>query len=113
MHDPQVVARLELWSPWPSLALMTARLWAPVRSSLPLGSMPRPDLVVIDERPEGVFLLGLTANGEFAGDTWHRSVEEAKDQAAHQFGANLRWTSIPESESDPVQYAVRAHAGMA
>jgi hypothetical protein len=75
--------------------------------------MSRPDLIVIHERPDGFFVERCTATGEFAGDTWHRSVEEAKDQAVREFGADLRWTPIPESESDPVQYAIRARAAMA
>jgi hypothetical protein len=38
------------------------------------------------EADEGSFLLlRYDANGEFAGDTWHQSIEEAKDQACFEF----------------------------
>jgi hypothetical protein len=75
--------------------------------------MPRPGLLVIHEWPDGVFLLAVTAAGAFAGDTWHRSVEAAKAQAAYEYGADLRWTDTPASETDPVGYAVRVHAASA
>lgn len=90
---------------------MTSRFWAPV---VPVpaapGSLPDADLLVIDERPDGVFLLRCTATGEFGGDTWHRSVDEAKAQAAHEYGPGIAWAPIPGTESDPVAFAIRQYA---
>jgi hypothetical protein len=72
--------------------------------------MPQPDLLVNDERPDGIFLWRNTAGGDFAGDTWHPSVDEAREQAAYEFGPDLTWSPIPETESDPIAFAVDARA---
>lgn len=34
----------------------------------------------------GWLLVRFSANGEFAGDTWHESVSDAKLQVEHEFG---------------------------
>jgi hypothetical protein len=89
---------------------MVERQWAPVTPEpTSPGSMPPADVLVIDDRPDGIFLFRCTAAGEFGGDTWHRSVDEAKDQAAYEFGPDVRWRPIPETESDPVAFAIRAN----
>jgi hypothetical protein len=72
--------------------------------------MPQPDLLMIDERPDGIFLWRYTASGDVAGDTWHRSIDEAKEQAAYEFGRDLAWSPIPETESDPVAFAIQARS---
>lgn len=46
-------------------------------------------LVEIRVVSDGVFLLRYSDDGRFVGDTWHMSVEDAKDQAAFEFGASL------------------------
>jgi hypothetical protein len=57
--------------------------------------MPAADLLVIEERPEGVFLFRYTSDGEFGGDTWHLSVAEARDQAAHEYGDRVgTWQAL-------------------
>jgi hypothetical protein len=33
--------------------------------------LPPPQLLVIEERQDGFFLLRYTESGAFAGDTWH------------------------------------------
>src|SRR5690606_17290127 len=57
--------------------------------------LPRPKILVIrqisgDEiafRPDDDFLLfRFTETGEYAGDTWHQSIEEAKAQAEFEYG---------------------------
>src|SRR5438876_12133363 len=47
-------------------------------AGLPI-ELPWPDIVLIEERPDGVFLFRFSADGEDAGDTWHRTVDAAKD----------------------------------
>lgn len=44
--------------------------------------LPPADIVILDPRDEGVFLWRFTVDGVYAGDTWHRNTEEAKQQAA-------------------------------
>jgi hypothetical protein len=59
--------------------------------------MPLPAVLVIDEEPDGCYLLGYAASGEFAGDTWHTSVEDAQEQASFAYGPYLdSWQSMPD-----------------
>lgn len=68
--------------------------------------LPVPRVLVIVERPDGVFLFRFTAEGRYAGDTWHRSVALAKDQAAHEYGtAPAQWSDIPAHVTDVVRFA--------
>ena len=69
--------------------------------------MPTPDLLVIDPKPDGIFLLRHTLEGGFGGDTWHRSVDEAKGQAEHEYGPGIEWLPIPADEGDAVAFALR------
>jgi hypothetical protein len=50
---------------------------------------PPTDVVVIAIEDDGVFLLHYTCAGVFVGDTWHRSVDEANEQARYEFGPAL------------------------
>lgn len=34
---------------------------------------------------DGIFLLRFDQNDDFCGDTWHRTIKEAKDQARFEF----------------------------
>lgn len=54
------------------------------------------------ERDEGHFLYRYARDGEFAGDTWHQSLEEAKGQANWEYGLQLQWVevSVPDSEAE-------------
>jgi hypothetical protein len=70
--------------------------------------MPMPRVVVLQCRPDGVFLDRFTESGDDAGDTWHQSVDEAKQQAVHEYGGNLgSWTEVPAAEADPLAFALR------
>jgi hypothetical protein len=69
--------------------------------------MPPAKVLLIDVRADGVFLFGYTTTGEFAGDTWHRTVREAKEQARFEHGDRVSpWQAIPESVEDPVALAL-------
>jgi hypothetical protein len=52
--------------------------------------MPIAEALLIEVEADGVFLFRLSADGQFAGDTWHESVEEAKEQAKFEFGPSTR-----------------------
>jgi hypothetical protein len=70
-----------------------------------------PRVVLLETREDGVFLLRYDDNGAFAGDTWHQSIEEAKLQAADEFGNALGpWGQVPEGVADAVAFAVAAAA---
>jgi hypothetical protein len=70
--------------------------------------MPQADLVVIDPQPDGIFLLRHTLTGAFGGDTWHQSIDEARDQALREYGGEIEWLPIPDGEPDAVAYVLRA-----
>jgi hypothetical protein len=72
--------------------------------------LPQPDVVVIDQEGDGnVFLHRMTRAGEFGGDTWHRSIDEAKEQAAFEYRNLLGgWQPIPDETADAIGFAVEA-----
>jgi hypothetical protein len=39
----------------------------------------------IQQTENGFFLVRFTATGDFAGDTWHATLDEAKEQATFEF----------------------------
>ena len=69
--------------------------------------LARAQVLVIEQKPDGVFLYRLTDSGEYAGDTWHESIEAAKDQAVFEYGESLgTWQPIPASIEDAHEFAV-------
>ena len=88
-------------------------LSAPVRSGkvkhyrIPVGAglgekqeMPPPRLLVIEadaNKPAtGALLYRLNGNGECVGDTWHESIDAAKEHASDEYErAVLLWREIP------------------
>jgi hypothetical protein len=69
--------------------------------------MPDSSILLIDETLEGWFLVGYSEVGEFAGDTWHQSADEAKSQARFEHGSRLgEWRNFPDGVADPVAYAL-------
>jgi hypothetical protein len=73
--------------------------------------MPWPVALVIEESAADAMLFRYAPDGTFAGDTWHETVEDAKDQAAFEYDALVSgWERIPEGE-DATSYALaRARA---
>lgn len=70
--------------------------------------LPTPGVLVIDEQPEGIFLRAYAPDGHFAGDTWHRDLDEALGQAAFAYGEHLGpWREIPPAIEDPAAFALR------
>jgi hypothetical protein len=69
--------------------------------------LPGPRVVVIKEDPDGIFLYRYTEDGSVVGDTWHQSVDEAKEQASFEYGELLNeWREVPSDVSDPVAFAL-------
>lgn len=74
--------------------------------------MPVPRVLVLETRPDGIFLDRYDESGEEAGDTWHQSIDDAKEQAQVEYGDQLGpWTEVPENEPDPVAFAFRLAQG--
>jgi len=64
-------------------------------------SMPWPRIVLTRQGGRGVFLDRFTEDGESAGDTWHESLEDARDQALEEYNGSLgRWHEVPEGLED-------------
>jgi hypothetical protein len=65
--------------------------------------MAAPRVLVLENRPDGIFLDRFSESGDEAGDTWHESIDNAKAQALAEYGENLGcWAEVPASEDDPV-----------
>jgi len=64
-------------------------------------------VLIIEEQADGFFLYRYTTGAAFAGDTWHLTLDEAKEQAVFEYGDALGgWNSVPESSEDAVKYAL-------
>ena len=76
--------------------------------------MPPARLLIIEETTEGAYLLRYSIEAEFAGDTWHQSVTEAKDQAAFEYEPAPEWAPAPAARAaidDLVRELLRANGG--
>ena len=63
--------------------------------------------LVIEEKPDGVFLYRYGIGGVFAGDTWHQSIDDAKHQASNEYGDSVRdWKDVPQEISDVVAFGL-------
>jgi len=66
---------------------------------------PQPEVLFIDDSKSGWFLFRYTHAGQFAGDTWHQSLEQAKDQASYEYGSSLgEWIAVPGGVN-PIDFA--------
>jgi len=64
--------------------------------------------VLIEVEPDGsaqVYRYAL--DGEFAGDTWHESKQEAREQLEFEYGPAVGpWSEVPATIADPHEYAL-------
>jgi len=49
------------------------------------GDLPVALRVEIVTTGDGIYLIRYGKDGEFCGDTWHQSIDEAKEQACFEF----------------------------
>jgi hypothetical protein len=64
--------------------------------------------LVIEEKPDGIFLYRYGAEGAFAGDTWHMNVEDAQHQASYEYGDQVQeWIDIPAEVEDVVAFGLQ------
>ena len=55
--------------------------------------------VEIEQGESGFYLLRYDSGGEFAGDTWHETIEEAKEQAKYEYEIPFdAWESVEEGD---------------
>jgi hypothetical protein len=71
--------------------------------------LPIADVVLVVPDEEGsAMLFRYTAHGDIAGDTWHASVGDAKEQAADEYGdALIAWVEVPADVIDAHAFAVQ------
>jgi hypothetical protein len=63
--------------------------------------MPWPRVLVIRQSKGGVFLDRYTEEGESGGDTWHQSIEEAREQALAEYNGSVGpWRDVPAEMDD-------------
>lgn len=75
----------------------------------PSQMLPAPDVILLVAGADpGAMLFRYTAHGEFGGDTWHASVDSAREQAAYEYDDALgEWVGVPEEVEDAHAYAVQ------
>jgi hypothetical protein len=75
--------------------------------------MPRPDVLLLEGDEFGhAMIYRYTAGGVFGGDTWHESVEIAKESAAEEYGESVvgPWQPVPDNVQDPYEFVIRKAA---
>lgn len=71
-------------------------------------SFPWPRVIIIEETPDGIFLIRYTQDGSFCGDTWHLNIKDAKKQAKSEYGNLLEgWQQMPEDIIDPIPFILK------
>ena len=69
--------------------------------------LPWARIVLLEERPDGVFLFRYTSDRTYAGDTWHSSVDRARAQAVYEYADHLgAWQTVPENVEDALTFAL-------
>jgi hypothetical protein len=68
-------------------------------------------VLVIRERHGQLFLFRYDEAGNFAGDTWHRSIEDVKHQVELEYGPLATdWEEVAPEIEDAVAYMLRREA---
>lgn len=71
--------------------------------------LPIAGVVIIEKRQGAIYLERYDNDGQWGGNTWHKTIEDAKNQAKFEYGDSLiKWIEIHESVNDPVKYALEA-----
>ena len=70
---------------------------------------PPPDVILlVGDADGGAMLFRYTAHGEFAGDTWHATVEDAREHAIYDYSDALGdWVEVPIDVEDAHAYAIQ------
>ena len=78
----------------------------------PAKLLPLADVLLLESSENsGVMLFRYTTQGESAGDTWHETIADAKEQAIFEYrDAVGRWFEVPDEVTDAHAYAVQCAA---
>lgn len=72
------------------------------------GRLPIPLIIAVLTKPDGIFLERFDETGADAGDSWHQSIEEAKEQAREEYGESIGvWMPVPDSEDNLFAFGLR------
>ena len=64
--------------------------------------------ISIGDADPGAMLFRYTAHGEFGGDTWHPSVDAAREHAIYDYSDALgNWVDVPDEVRDAHAYAIQ------
>ena len=68
--------------------------------------MPPAQAVLMEVEGNGsAQVYRYTLDGEFAGDTWHESKENAQDQLEFEYGGSVgTWSEVPREVADAHEY---------
>jgi hypothetical protein len=68
---------------------------------------PPAAVLLIEPKSSGIFLIRFAEDGQFAGDTWHKTIEDAQHQATFEY-ENLvsDWIAVPPDVEDVVAFAL-------
>lgn len=71
--------------------------------------LPTADVILLVAGPDpGAMLFRYTARGEFGGDTWHPSLDSAREQVEFEYeDAVGEWVHVPKHVDDAHAYAIR------
>lgn len=71
--------------------------------------LPSPDVILLIAGPDpGAMLFRYTAHGEFGGDTWHESLDTAREQVQFEYEDAIgEWVHVPQDVDDAHAYAVQ------
>ena len=71
--------------------------------------LPAPDVILlIADGDPGAMLFRYTVDGEFGGDTWHDSLDSAREQVEYEYEDALgEWVHVPEDVENAHGYAVQ------
>jgi hypothetical protein len=71
-------------------------------------AMPFPDVLLLVSDGNRAMIYRYKQDGTFCGDTWHESIEDAKQQAIFEYqGALQAWSLVPTEEQDAREFAIR------
>ena len=106
MTEPNRTRCLALLGPLTGERRITQTQGFPIDASKML---PIPDVVLLIAGPDpGAMLFRYTAHGEFGGDTWHPSLDSAREQVDYEYEDSVgEWVHVPPDVEDAHAYAVQ------
>jgi hypothetical protein len=74
--------------------------------------LPPARILIVEENADGVYVTRYASSGEFAGDTWHATSEDAFHQAQFEYGVvHDDWAEVSTDHRDPLSNLGGARRG--